>query len=410
MDILIIGAGITGLTAATYLQRQGHQIQILEKSDRVGGRVATDRLDGNQYDHGFQVLQTAYPELQGLLDLDALELNHFIPGSLLLLPDGKKKETLDPRRTDAGYIKSLFGQPGKMIDKIKLNNLMQKVKRKEVDSILLSDYTGTTLENIERNFSPKMVDEFFKPFFKGVFLDNNLEGDYRLMRFYLKMFVQGHAAIPKNGIEAIPLQLASKLKDNTILLNTEATKIEGNTVHTGRQSWKADKILIATEGNSPITKPYLDVPTQFHGVTQFYFIAENPPIEQALLGINADTNPSFNNICVYNYLHSSYSLPGTFLVSVTVNGIHEDDLALRKKIRIDLTKWFGFEAMQWELARTYVVKQAVPAKTQATHHGFEAFKKIDDNLFIAGDHITYGSLNGAMRSGRIAANELTKQA
>ena len=45
-DITIIGAGISGLTAAVYLHRKNYKVQILEATDRVGGRIKTDTIDG----------------------------------------------------------------------------------------------------------------------------------------------------------------------------------------------------------------------------------------------------------------------------------------------------------------------------------------------------------------------------
>ncbi|MEL6926508.1 MAG: oleate hydratase, partial [Bacteroidota bacterium] len=58
MKIIIVGAGLAGLTAANYLQQKGHEVKILEASDRVGGRVKTDQHEGFLLDHGFQVFLT----------------------------------------------------------------------------------------------------------------------------------------------------------------------------------------------------------------------------------------------------------------------------------------------------------------------------------------------------------------
>ena len=63
-NIHIIGAGISGLIAARVLENYGYPNCVIEATDRVGGRVKTDVVNGYQLDHGFQVLLSAYPAVQ----------------------------------------------------------------------------------------------------------------------------------------------------------------------------------------------------------------------------------------------------------------------------------------------------------------------------------------------------------
>jgi phytoene dehydrogenase-like protein len=65
-SITIIGAGISGLSVGLHLHREGFSVKIIEASDRAGGRIKTDSVDGFRLDRGFQVLLTSYPEANAL--------------------------------------------------------------------------------------------------------------------------------------------------------------------------------------------------------------------------------------------------------------------------------------------------------------------------------------------------------
>ena len=88
LPVLIVGAGLAGLTCALRLHEAGIPVQVIEASDGVGGRVRTDEVEGFLLDRGFQVYLSAYPEAGKLLDLDALGLRPFSPGALVY--DGEK--------------------------------------------------------------------------------------------------------------------------------------------------------------------------------------------------------------------------------------------------------------------------------------------------------------------------------
>ncbi len=90
--IVIVGAGLAGLTCAKELVTAGEQVLVLEATEQVGGRVRTDmHEDGYRLDRGFQVLFTAYPTIQRHIDLDELNVQRFEPGAILV-KDSKKYE------------------------------------------------------------------------------------------------------------------------------------------------------------------------------------------------------------------------------------------------------------------------------------------------------------------------------
>jgi renalase len=67
-EIVVIGAGIAGLSLARELERAGKRPVVLEKSRGVGGRVATRRVEGQPVDHGVLFLHGSDPDFLGALE------------------------------------------------------------------------------------------------------------------------------------------------------------------------------------------------------------------------------------------------------------------------------------------------------------------------------------------------------
>ncbi|MDP3936900.1 MAG: FAD-dependent oxidoreductase [Deltaproteobacteria bacterium] len=69
MKVIVIGAGIAGLGAATYFSRKGHKVRVLEASDRIGGRAITLRRKGSEdrVDVGTQYYHSSYTRALSLI-------------------------------------------------------------------------------------------------------------------------------------------------------------------------------------------------------------------------------------------------------------------------------------------------------------------------------------------------------
>ena len=65
-DIIIIGAGLTGLSTAFNLKRQGREVLVLEKADRIGGQIRTYHEDGFTYESGPNTGVVSFPEVAEL--------------------------------------------------------------------------------------------------------------------------------------------------------------------------------------------------------------------------------------------------------------------------------------------------------------------------------------------------------
>jgi len=133
-DVVIIGAGVSGLVAALHCEEAGLNVGVVEASDRVGGRVKTDKVGGFWLDQGFQVLLTQYKEVQRYFDLDALDLAYFKPGARIF-NDGKTFDAVDPLRNPSKIFSAIGSPIGNWKDKWLLLKLVMKVRRMQVEDI-----------------------------------------------------------------------------------------------------------------------------------------------------------------------------------------------------------------------------------------------------------------------------------
>ncbi len=407
-DVIIVGAGIAGLTAAIHLQQEGVDVQILEASDRVGGRMKTDKLEGYLLDHGFQVLLTSYPEARQILDYDALELSNFYPGSLVY--DGKKHYRMaDPFRKPIDSIRNFRNPFSNFGDKLKILALRNRCKRLSIEEIF-NEQERSTLEHLEEwNFSSKLIHSFFKPFMGGIFLEGELETSSRFFDFVFKMFSSGYASLPKEGMGAIPAQLAARLSPGSLKLNCPVEKIEKGKVQIkGGDQLETKAILLATDAPALAKLVNYNGSTRMNSVTTLYFSSEELPFEEALLSLNSSGSGLINHIAICSQAQASYAPEGKNLISANVIQKHNlSDYELYKTSRKELETWFGAEARDWTHLKTYRIDKALPRKEHLTVPNKGSVHQLEEGIYMCGDHLHDPSINGAMRSGRITADAMS---
>src|SRR6201996_3499728 len=208
IDAAIVGAGLAGLNCAAVLERAGLNVIVLEASDAPGGRVRTDVVEGFRLDRGFQVLLTAYPEAKRLLDDRVLQLMKFEPGALVW-HGGKFHRFADPFRSPVGASRFLFDSIVPLGDKLRVAKLRARVRRGTFEEIFARPERTTRDYLQSMPFSAAMIDRFFEPFFAGIFLEHDLVTSSRFFEFLFRMFSVGDTTVPAEGMEQIPLQLAS---------------------------------------------------------------------------------------------------------------------------------------------------------------------------------------------------------
>ena len=401
--VLIVGAGLSGLSAALYLHRRGMAVTVLEADDRPGGRVKTDHHEGFQFDHGFQVLLTAYPEARALLDYPALRLRPFLPGAHLLLPGGRTTRIVDPTRYWPGALATLRSPAGTLADKLLMLRLRQQLTHAAVET-LFDRPEISTLEVLKfYGFSNRMVRHFFRPFLGGIFLERELTTSRRMFDFVFKMFSEGDTAVPAGGIGEIARQLAAQLPAGALRTHTRVKQ-----VHTGRlttqagEELTADAVLLATAPHQLVERLARDVPTAHVSACQLYFRTDSPPLTDPIIAL-PPADGLVSNLAVMSTVAPDYAPAGQTLVQVSVDGRHPgEEATLAHRVQQELRPWFP-AAPTWHHLRSYRVDYALPNQATVRHTLPAAELRLREGVYRAGDYLLNGSLNAAMRTGRLAA-------
>ena len=400
---MIVGGGAAGLIAAHTLEAAGHAPLLLEAADAVGGRLRTDEVEGFRLDRGFQVLLTAYPEVKRYLDLEALGVNTFRPGGHVHTRQ-QHFRFADPLREPAQLFRSALSPVGTLNDKILLAKLGLSLIRTTPEACFPGHTEQPTIDYLWKyGFSEQIVERFFRPFFGGIFLEQELRTPAAMFRFILKMFAQGSAALPAEGIEAVARQLAGKLQRTEIRTGTRVTALTDDRVELDRGASVTARAIIVACDPTPLFPQLAGGAPEWTSTTNLYFYSTRRLKENRLINLVADPTSTINTFAVLDEVAPTYKLnaQGGSLISVSLKEQPTGDSVAQTEQ--DLLRHSRLPSDALRFLKRYDVRHALPQLTNVAFTYNATHSRLIDRVFLAGDQQLNGSLDAAMRSGRLAA-------
>jgi phytoene dehydrogenase-like protein len=377
-DVLIIGAGLAGLSAAISLQESGKNVRIIESSDRPGGRVTSDIIDGFICDRGFQLINSKYPAIQAL---DVLKEIDFIAAPRVIeVALGNDRRALgDPR---VAPWTALDKTTGTIPEKLSLLRFLASSPKEN--------------ESIEDVLNPSGSVYFraIRPFLQGVFLTDPKNVDARYGLSIVKSFITGSPGVPRRGVAELSKALA--LRVNSITYGVRADSLEGKIVQTSAGEFRASTIVVATDATTATQLLGLpEVPRMAGCITWYHAVTTNPSGNGRLIVDGQNRGPIINSI-VMSDISSSYAPLGQHLVSTTTDlGATESD------VRRHLAIVWGMSTHDWQLIAKYEIPAALPI--QSVGRALTQAVKVSESVYVVGDHRAVPSQQGALFSGRLAA-------
>ncbi len=377
-EVLIVGAGLAGINAAITLQAAGVDVQVVESSDRPGGRITSDLIDGFICDRGFQLINSKYP---ALVDLDVIKEIDFIAAPRVIeVSLGNDRHALGDPRVAPWTL--LDRATGTMPEKIALLRFLTFTPKKNTSVEEALKIMGTTYIRVLR------------PFLHGVFLTELSNVDARYGQSIIKSFATGSPGVPRRGVAELPKALAARI--TSIRYGVQIDSIDNGVAHSSVGDFKAKKIIIATDATTATQLLGLNEVSRMAGCVTWYHAVDSNPSGSGRLVVDGQSRGPIINTVVISDISSDYAPAGRHLISTTtVLGATESD------VRRHLSIMWGTSTHEWQLIAKYEIPAALPI--QSVGRELTQSVKISDSLYVVGDHRAVPSQQGALFSGRLAA-------
>ncbi|MEU9985572.1 NAD(P)/FAD-dependent oxidoreductase [Streptomyces sp. NPDC048045] len=416
VDVVIVGAGTAGLSAAHRLTSAGVTTAVLEAAPYVGGRMSTEKVDGFRLDRIGQLLSTSYPELRRTPGLGSLTLRRFAPG-VLLHRDGRTHRAGAPAvggstRGALHMVRALASAPrssaattsrsgapvGGAVDQARLGTALGRIASTPVERLLARPELPAAQALAARGVPARTIDGFLRPLLAALLCDPELTTSSRCADLALHSFASGRLCVPEGGAEVLPEQLARALPAGTVHTGVRVTSVSTTSVTTAEHGQiRCRAVLLATDARAAAELlPGLRVP-DFHPVTVVHHTTDDPSAVFAAgtsLLLDADRGGPVAHTAVLSTVDPSRAPAGRVLISSTVLGTPPD--GVDTAVRIHLARLYGTSTRRWETLAVHHTPQAVPVMRPP--HDLRRPVRLLAGLYVCGDHRDTSTVQGALHS------------
>ncbi len=426
-DVIVVGGGLAGLTAAAGLGEAGADVTLYERRPAVGGRLRSPDVDGFTLDRGFQVLFTSYPAVTSELDIDALDLRPFSPGATICRP-GSRAVLSDPLRDPRRAVESALNHEVPFSDKLRTLALRYDLSQR-ADAEFFSGPDESIREYLDDwGFSEAYIANFVEPFYGGITLDRSLSTSKHVFEYTFRAMSRGSIAVPAAGMETIPAQLAARAREAGVDIRTgedvESVDVgtaggcfrlgPGGPANGGRvelaDGTTDDGDLVVVAATPPETRRLTgmeSVPEDGVGtVTQWYTLPAGVEFGTGKRILLNAAGASPNAVIPMSEVAPEYAPDDRALLAATFLGEsarERTEAALREDTRSALSAWYperGFEGLT--VVDTHRIRFAQFAQPPGVHADLPDPDDPEGPVVLAGEFTEWSSIQGALESGRRA--------
>jgi hypothetical protein len=381
--VIVVGAGLAGLSAAQSLIEAGIEVRVLEASTTIGGRVQTDEINGYRFDRGFQLINARYPEVEALHIIDKLDFR-YAPRAVDVALDGSVVRLGDPRKY---FLSALRSESGSIKEKISF--LKYLFSRSTHGSNVESELLAAGCNNL--------YTRVLKPFLTGVFLAQPSRVDSVSGREIIKSFISGAPGLPARGAGELSQVLARDI--GVVETGVQVNAITGLELSTSAGSIAARAIIVATDQIT--AAQLLEIEEVGESVSCTTWFHSTPDVFDCDATLRVDglaRGAIINSIAISKLLPLSTPVGQTLFSSTSLGHASESE------VRRHLSLIWGVDTAGWELVAKYDIKNSLPLFAPGRSHAQSL--QVRPGVWRAGDYLSAASQNGALASGRLAALEL----